>query len=67
MVEFPIYEGLLGLYEFFQKFEKKVFELQRILALDVAQKDTLNPLVGDAQTDDPRLGAVAEIDDGPFW
>ena len=39
-VEFPIYEGLSGLSEFFQEFEEKFFELQRILALDVALKAT---------------------------
>ena len=39
-VEFPIYEGLSGLYEFFQEFEEKVFEIQRILALDIALKAT---------------------------
>ena len=40
MVEFPIYEGLPRLYEFFQEFEKKVLEPKRILALDVALKAT---------------------------
>ena len=40
-VEFPIYEGLLGLSDFFQEFEEKFFEPQRILALDVSLKDTL--------------------------
>ena len=39
-VEFPIYEGLLGLSEFFQVFEQKLFEPQRTLALDVALKAT---------------------------
>ena len=39
-VEFPIYEGLPGLSDFFQEFEEKVFEPQRILALDVALKAT---------------------------
>ena len=39
-IELPIYEGLLGLSEFFQEFEEKVFEPQRILALDVALKAT---------------------------
>ena len=40
-VELPIYEGLSGLFEFFQEFEEKVFEPQRILALDVVLKATL--------------------------
>ena len=40
-IEFPIYEGLSGLSDFFQVFEEKVFESQRILALDVALKATL--------------------------
>ena len=31
MVEFPIYEGFPGLHDFFQEFEKKVLEPQRIL------------------------------------
>ena len=39
-VELPIYEGLPGLSEFFQEFEEKFFELQRMLALDVALKAT---------------------------
>ena len=39
-VELPIYEGLPGLLEFFQEFEEKFFEPQRILALDVALKAT---------------------------
>ena len=39
-VELPIYEGLPGLLEFFQEFEEKVFEPQRILDLDVALKAT---------------------------
>ena len=41
-VELPIYEGLPILFEFFQEFEGKVFEPQRILALDVALKATLS-------------------------
>ena len=40
MVEFPIYEGLPGLCEFFQEFEKKVLEPERILDLDLALKAT---------------------------
>ena len=39
-VEFPIYEGLLGQSEVFQEFKEKVFEPQRILALDVELKAT---------------------------
>ena len=39
-IEFPIYEGLPGLSQFFQEFEEKFFEPQRILALDVALKAT---------------------------
>ena len=39
-VDFPIYEGLPRISEFFQEFEEKVFESQRILALDVALKAT---------------------------
>ena len=41
-VEFPIYEGLPRLSEFFQEFEEKLFEPQRMLALDIALKNTLN-------------------------
>ena len=40
-VEFPIYEGLPRLSEFFQEFEEKFFEPQRILAIDVTLKATL--------------------------
>ena len=39
-VELPTYEGLSGLSDFFQEFEEKVFEPQRILALDVSLKAT---------------------------
>ena len=39
-VKFPIYEGLSKLSKFFQEFEEKVFEPQRILDLDVALKAT---------------------------
>ena len=39
-VEFPIYEGLSGLLEFFQEFEEKFIEPQKILDLNVALKAT---------------------------
>ena len=39
-VTLSIYEGLLGLSEFLQEFEEKVFEPQRILALEDARKAT---------------------------
>ena len=39
-IELPIYERLSRLSEFFQEFEEKVLESQRILALDVAPKTT---------------------------
>ena len=40
IVEFPIYEGLSRLSEFFQEFEEKFFQPRRMLALDVALKAT---------------------------
>ena len=40
IVELPIYEALLVLPELLREFEKKVFEPQRILALDIALKAT---------------------------
>ena len=42
IVEFPIYEGMLGLSKFLREFEEKVFEPQRILALDIALNSTLD-------------------------
>ena len=41
-IKLPICEGLSRLSEFFQEFEENLFELQRILALDVALKAILS-------------------------